>query len=144
MVLILLTGCKPKQEFTPKKNLDCSFSYSNNGIEYKGSIKSFDHSYLEIEMLSPALVNGLKYTKDKNGGRLSYLGLNVTTDNFEKGVFEAISDALSKISLNSLKPTKTKDGFFTKTDNLKLNFNNLGYLTQIAFNDIKIDFFDYK
>ena len=95
-------------------------------------------------MLSPSVIKGLKYTKDENGGNISYLGLNVSTNEFEKGIFEIISEALNKISLNGLSFEKDNDGYISKTNNLRLNFNKLGYLTKLSFNDIDISFYDFK
>ena len=144
MVIILFTGCKSKQEFVPQKQLDCSFSYENNGIDYVGRLKSYDYSHLEKEMLSPALVKGSKHIKDENGGRLLYKGLTVSSDNFNEGIFEKINQALNKISLNGLNFEKYNDSFTAKANNLKLSFNNDGYLTKMQYNDIVIDFFDHK
>ena len=95
-------------------------------------------------MLSPNLVKGLKFIKNEANTFFSYKGLKVPTDNFEKGIFEAISQALGEISLNTLSFEKTENGFFAKADKLKLHFNNYGYLTRLEYNDIKIDFYDYK
>lgn len=95
-------------------------------------------------MLSPALVKGLKYTKDQNGGKLFYKGLEVSTDKFDSGIFDAITNAINKISLNGLSFEKSNDGFTAKANNLKLSFNNDGYLTKMQYNDIVIDFFDHK
>ena len=95
-------------------------------------------------MLSPSVIKGLKYTKDENGGNISYLGLNVSTNELEKGIFEIISEALNKISLNGLSFEKDNDGYVSKTNNLRLNFNKLGYLTKLSFNDIDISFYDFK
>lgn len=95
---------------------------------------------MEIEMLSPASLKGLKYTYDNGKGELSFLGLKVPIENIDSGILKEIAEVTLNIYSGNLSPIKQKEGYAINLNGIAINFDEEGFITGLKANDILVNF----
>ena len=95
---------------------------------------------MEIEMLSPTTLKGLKYSYDNGKGELSFLGLKVPIEKIDSGILKEIAVAALNIYKGNLPAIKQKEGYTVNLNGITLKFDDEGFVTSLEVNDILVNF----
>jgi len=146
LVTILFTGCEKQKQIEPKTVFDADFTLYYNEMQIKGELVSSDEA-VEINVLSPKTLKGLKVNANGNKFDVDYNGIKVsyTKNNLPDGaffklilislqkimqtdtlVFEKVDEkyqATEEWELGDIKITLNKDFYIEKIEIPRMSFN---------------------
>ena len=119
LATVLFAGCEKKQ-IKPISEFESDFTLFYNDMKMKGELICKDDNSVEINILSPETLKGLKITAKDNNFKADYNGIKVsyTKDDLPQGAF-------FKLIVTSLENIlKTDELRFEAIDNEYVSFKN--------------------